>query len=116
MPTEITQQVNERSTAVFTVDFFNESGARVVPARLTWSLVDANNNVINGREQVNITPAASVHIVLSGADLQIVNAANTKEYRWLVVEGTYASTYGAALSLKDEVKFVIRNLHYVPGT
>jgi len=116
MPTEITQQVNEQSTAVFTVDFFNESGAPVAPASLKWSLVDADNTIINAREQIPITPAASVNIVLSGADLQIVNPASTKEYRWLVVEGVYASSYGPNLAIKDEIKFIIRNLHYVPGT
>ena len=113
MPTEITQVVNERSTAVFKVSFTDESGAPVVPKSAVWSLVDVDSNIINSREKVVIASAAEVNIVLSDDDLQIIDPTKAYEYRWLVVEAVYTSIYGTDLTLKDEIKFKVCNLHYI---
>ena len=114
MPSKITQKINEKSTAVFTVAVTDEDGKSVVPKSLSWSLVDLVEKVINDRLRVPVeTPAASNDIVLSGDDLAMGNPTLREERRWLVVEGTYASDAGSDLPFTDEVQFTIYNLRHV---
>lgn len=114
MPSTITQKVNEKSTAIFTVSLTDEDGKSVVPKSLAWSLVGSEGGVVNSRERVAIEPPTSANdIVLSGDDLAMVNPALREEKRWLVVEGTYASDAGEGLPFTDEVQFTIYNLRYV---
>ncbi|HDM76324.1 MAG TPA: hypothetical protein ENG51_07620 [Deltaproteobacteria bacterium] len=108
MPTTLTTHAVEKSTFVITVAFQDEQGNSVTPNELTWTLTDMNGNVINNRDQVSITPASSVDIVLSGDDLALEGDA--PELRVLTVEGTYSSDLGSDLPIKDSVRFIVDNL------
>lgn len=117
--TEIVASVNERSAITFTVSFTDEDGADVVPTSIKWSLVTQGNVVVNSRNQVTVSvPAASITVVLSNADLQILAAEENDEYayRYFVVESTYNSNLGVALPSKGEMLFSVKNLHYVGVT
>ena len=108
MPTVLTTHAVEKSTFVITVAFQDEQGNAVTPNELTWTLTDMNGNIINGRDQVSITPASSVDIVLSGDDLALEGDA--PELRVLTVAGTYSSDIGSDLPIKDSVRFIVDNL------
>lgn len=98
----------EESTYVITVSFTDESGAAVAPnAGLAWTLTDINGTIINARSAVAITPAESVDIVLSGDDLAL---SGDNAQRLVTVQGTYDSSLGADLPLKEEVHFTVRGL------
>ena len=106
---------NEKGTCIITCAFTDDDGIAVTPKTLKWTLVDNLGNVINEREQVEVSSlSTSVDIVLSGDDLAATVSENTKYFkRFLVVEATYDSTSGSDLPLKDEALFHIKNLKYV---
>ena len=113
MPTKLSEKAVEGSTFTIRAEF-NEvlpDGTKtpVIPnAPLTWSLRDNDGNVINSRSAVVLTPAAIVDIVLSGADLALINNHPVK--RFVTITGTYNGVAGNDLPLIDEVNFQIYNL------
>jgi hypothetical protein len=116
MPTTITSvKAVERSTFVVTVSFLDEDDSPVIPNSATWSLVDIRGDIINGREDVVISPLDStVDILLSGNDL-VVTGGHDEDKRYLVVEAVYDSDLGSGLPLKDHLVFYVQNLKKVQG-
>jgi hypothetical protein len=104
----------EGSTFGIKVDFVEETsdgepGSPITPnPGLTWSLRKPDTTIVNGRENVPLTPAPSVTIVLSGDDLKLPGGYPVT--RFLTINGTYDSTLGSNLPLRDEVSFQIENL------
>jgi len=111
--TVLSEHAMERSTYLVPVAFTDEDGAAVTPTAVTWSLVKANGDVVNGREDVALTPATSVGILLYGADLAILDGQGY-EARSVVVEYTYDSTLGDDIPGKQEIVFTIANLKRIP--
>lgn len=107
MPTKLTVDANEESTYVISAAFADEDGDSVVPSSITWTLTDASGNVINEREDVSVTPAATVNIVLSGDDLVIGTNGGSRR---VTIRATYNSSLGTGLPLKDECLFNISDL------
>lgn len=119
MPTEfsVSQAAVENGTFAITVSFTDEDGNAVVPnSPLTWSLTKSDRQtIVNNREDIQITtPATSVTIVLSGADLA-KDTGKLVSWRYLVIEGTYNSTLGNDLPLKDHLRFPIVDIAKVPN-
>lgn len=109
MPSTLTTKAVEKSTYIVTAAFTDDDGVAVVPnTPLTWTLTDRDGAVINNRDAVAITPAASVEIVLSGGDLAVPDTADL--VRYVTIEGTYDSDAGSNLPIKDQVKFAVSNL------
>jgi hypothetical protein len=111
MPTTLTLKANEQSTYAVDATFKDEQGNLVVPnAGLAWTLSDENGNVANSRSAVAITPASTVTIVLHGADLAIGGSSGlVGARRRLLIAGTYSSTLGSGLEIKDEITFDIND-------
>lgn len=114
MPTEITsKKAVEEGTFIVTAEFKDEDGNAVSPNVMAWSLVDEDGNIVNDKEDVSISsPSSSEDIVLSGDDLALTDG-RSEEARYVVFEGTYDSTLGNDLPLKDQIKFFILNLRKV---
>jgi hypothetical protein len=114
MPIQLTE-VNEKSTLVVTAAFTDENGDAVVPDSVTWTLTDPAGSVINGRNRVAVTPAASVTIVLSGDDLALssTEASQTRGGRTILIEAAYTGDLGAGLPIKEAASFTIINLRAV---
>lgn len=110
-----TDTANEEGTAVFQCVFRDEDNNLVVPQTMTWTLTDIEGTVINSREDVAISPLNStVYIVMSGDDLALQSGESGHQVeRLLTLEGTYNSTYGNDLPLKEERLFYITNLTVV---
>lgn len=105
----LTVEAVEGSTYVVTLTFTDETESAVVPDTLEWSLYDKDGAVVNGRDGVTVTPALETKIVLSGADLRSVGGVGATQLM-LVVAGTYSSSLGAGLPLRDAVTFWLRDL------
>lgn len=101
--------VNERSAKIIVVPFTDETGAAVTPSSITWTLSDTLGTIINGREDVSITPASSVTIVLSGDDTALGDAYFGSQ-RKLTVKAVYDSDAGSDLELNHEETFSIIDL------
>ena len=99
----------ERSTYVVDLAFTDEAGVAIAPVSLTWTLTKDGGTVVNSRQAVVVTPATTVSLVLTGADLALGPGADTGD-RALSVDGTYNSTLGSGLAIRDEYVFMIRNL------
>jgi uncharacterized phiE125 gp8 family phage protein len=107
MPTIITTQILPNNTVKLTIAFTDEDGTAATPNDpTTWSLKDSSGNVVNSRDQVDITEVSSVDVVLTGADLASLGA-NDDGIREVHVEGTYDSNAGSDLSLNAVHAFVI---------
>ena len=113
-PTLLTKQAVERSTYAITAAFKDDATppTAVVPNSATWSLTTAEGGIVNSRSEVVISPAASVTIVLSGADLAILRG-NDIEIRHFIVEFVYDSSLGTDLPGKDSAIFELVNLNKV---
>jgi hypothetical protein len=100
--------VNEGSTAEFTVNGLQlTDDTSAVLQTLVYSLFDAHEQIVNDIEEVAVTPAETMTVVLEGADLYVGTQGLD---RWLVFEGTYDSDAGSDLPLTHVVKFRLRNV------
>jgi len=110
MPTTLTTHAQEKSTFVITAAFTDEADDALTPKTLTWTLTDSDGTVINSKQdEVISSPSSSEDIVLSEDDLQILSATDDG-VRKLTIEGTYDSSYGNDLPLRDSVTFIVDNL------
>lgn len=108
MTINLTSNANEKGTYIVSVTFTDEDDASVTPnSGLTWTLTDLDGNVINSREDVAITEASTIDIVLTDSDLQVVTG---HDRRIVTVEGTYDSSLGTNLPIKEEIRFAITDL------
>lgn len=104
----------ERATYAIQVSFTDETGAAVVPnAGLTWTLLKSDGSIVNGRANVAVASASTITIVLHGDDLALTAGERSKS-RTVLIQGTYNSTLGTNLEIKDTVKFPIVDLLGVP--
>ena len=105
-------RVIEESTALFSMTFTDEEDVTIQASDITslnWTLSDTEGNIINERSAVAIvSPTNPQEILLQGYDLIISGSEN--EQRVLTIEGTYNSTNGSNLPIKDQVRFWIDNL------
>lgn len=115
MPTfldDLEDHVQEESTALFSLTFTDEAGVTIQAADITslnWTLTDTAGNIINNRDAVDIpSPTNPQKILLQGYDLVIPGADNVQ--RVLTAEGTYNSTNGSNLPIKDQCRFWIDSL------
>lgn len=107
MVTKITTKAPENGTYMFVVAFTDEDATSVVPTEISWSLTDRHGNIVNNREDVSVTAAATITIVLSGNDLVLSNPHDN--VRILLIEAVYDSDLGSSLPLKGEAVFEIEN-------
>lgn len=76
----------------------------ITPSTAKWSLYDEDGLVINNRENVTITPASEMNVVLSPSDLPYELSNN---HLILLLEATYVSAYGT-LSVAREIEVTVK--------
>jgi hypothetical protein len=104
MTTIIKPKADNGSTYILKVDFTDADGTAVTPNTVVWSLTDVNGNIINGRDDVELTPDTTVYIVMSGDDLLLEDG----DERRCTVDAVYNSTtYGNNLPLVEQAIFEI---------
>ena len=96
----------EKSTYIIRVRFLDADGTEVVPNSINWDLKNSAGRIINSRDNVSVTPSATIDIVLSGADLAITETGD--KLRFLLGRAVYNSVkYGNNRPLRFTAKFVI---------
>jgi hypothetical protein len=101
---KILDPVLDKGTIIIPVAFLDEDNVAMIPVSITWTLRDEDGDIVNGRDAVVVTPASTINIVLSNADL--VYEAPTSQ-RILRVDAIYNGAYGNGLTLPDYAKFTI---------
>lgn len=115
MASILSTKAKEESTYIITATFTDEDGNSVTPTSLSWTLTNIDGTVMNSRSAVSISTASlsgSMNIVLSGEDLSMESTSST-ETRIFTVEGTYNSSLGTGLPIKDNIKFKIEQLRSI---
>lgn len=119
---DYTEIFPERGTRGVEVTFYDSDDNEVVPNSANWSLTTAPSYrdqgvVVNNRDSVNISGLSStITIILSGADLQILNDETEYKYvrRALLVEYNYDDpNLGNNVSDKLQYIFRLENLYNV---
>lgn len=108
--TTLTSRAAEESTFIVTAAFKDENGVAVVPnaGTVTWTLIDTSTgDIINNRENVAITSASTINIVLSGSDLSLVSQSNSEEERRLTIQAEYDSVLANDLPIKGVAIFMV---------
>lgn len=100
--------INERSTAVFTIEYLDEELQVISPDTSYWQLMKQDGTIMNGRTFANNSFTGTT-VVLSGDDLAL--DATKDIVRIFAIEGTYTSTLGTDLPFTEEIEFNIRNLY-----
>lgn len=112
MPQTTTKIAKENGTYIVNYAFTDDAGGPVIPNHAYWTLTDNDGNIINSREQVEIsTMASSGQVVLSGDDLAI-QTGETGDYvrREWTIEYDYDNTLGTDWPGKDVLQFPLENL------
>ena|SRR6056297_1224434 len=65
----LSKEARERSGYTVTVSFTDKNGNAVTPSAVNWSLLNIDDEIVNSRENVEISTGESVDIILSGDDL-----------------------------------------------
>jgi len=108
MPETLEEHAKEGSTYIVNAAFTDEEGDDAVPDSVVWTLRDAiTEDIINSREDVSETPAASVDILLYGADLTLFTGETNQVLRELIVEAIYDSVLADDLPLRNSVRLII---------
>lgn len=119
MPIALSARATEESTYVVTAAFTDEAGTSVAPTSITWTWTNDEGTVINNRLNVVVAvPAASIDIVLSGADLALSAGEITRGVRVMTVKAVYTSgtipaPAGVGLTLNKSLVFVVEALALV---
>lgn len=99
--------VFDKDTVGIQIVITDEDGTALTPnSPLYWTLTDMTGAVLNSREDVTITPASTITIPLTGADLDYADGAG----RLVRLHGTYDSDIGNGLNLNRQFKFTIENV------
>ena len=115
MKVSLATQVSEEGTAIFIVGFEDEDDQPVTPNSIKWKLTDGSGTVINNRDDVAVSPATQINIVLSGDDLPISNGfTGDAEKAFVTIYGTYNSNYGSNLPYNHQFDFPIADLVAIP--
>ena len=92
--------------ASFTETLTDGTVAEVIPISVVWSLTDINGQIINSRDDVVLTPAATVAAVCNGNDLLLSDGAE----RRITFDAVYNSVeFGSSLPLHQQASFKIDN-------
>lgn len=101
----LANNVTNRGTYLISGQVTNEDGTLMVPSFIKWTLTDKWGNVINGKNNVSITPPTSEFVItLTGDDIDLEDSNN----RIFTVDIEYDSVaYGNDLPLRAQSSFTI---------
>ena len=107
MPVTLKLNAIDGGTYAVSYSSTDENGASVIPDTIKWSLYNERDEIVNGREDIVITPpTASGNIVLQGDDLRFSGGRK----RTVVIKATYTGQLGTGLPVNDSATFYIDDL------
>lgn len=96
-------EVNEKSSAIITLNFTDEDGAPFVPDAVYVALNCATEGTQIRAEQSVPTPAATMNIPITATENSIHDATNAHEIHEVTVRATYDGTSQVTASGKYKV-------------
>lgn len=108
MATTLTLHAMEEGTYMIVASFTDENNRATIPTELAWTLTNRDGSIVNARDEVVVTPASSVTIVLYGDDLA------GHGLKVFIIEGMYDSDEGLNLPLKGVACFTTDDIKILP--
>ncbi len=105
--TAATKAAKQNGTFAIDLSFQDEEGDAVTPTTVNWTLRNSDGEIVNSRNTVSLTPAASIELVLSGDDLPADEADGEYSHLWIIVAGTYSSDLGEGIPFSDQVRISV---------
>ncbi len=101
--------VNEKTTPVLNVAFYDENGTAVVPTSATYQIDDVTegrvNQSITGETSISVL-AASVDIAITDQETKIIDAMLSSEKRLVTVKFQYGTNKRGS----KEFRYIVKNL------
>jgi hypothetical protein len=97
-------EVNERSTMILTVAFFDDDGVAVAPTTASYQIDNRNSGTSILVSTPITTPGTTEEIEITSAQNRILNAANKEEIRVVTVDFTYGSSRRGTVEYFYKVK------------
>lgn len=109
MPTILTTKAERGSSYVINVQPKDEDDVAVVCDSVEYDVTDQDGNVVNSQSAVSVTPATSMDIMLSGADLDFLTAEEgaVEVIRFVTFRCVYDSSLELNVALVDTAIFKI---------
>lgn len=106
------KEVNERTSAIITVSFFNEDEVACTPLSATVRIDDVKSGiVIRATTDVGVIGlVTSINVRVSSRENRIINNVNSSELRILTTEFLYAASDGETKTGTGEYRFLVKNL------
>lgn len=102
-------EVNEGSSAMIELSFFDENGLPVVPTLVTWRLDDVFTNTNYALNQ-SFVPTGSIEVVsIQPSWNNIIDTNRQVEYRRMTVTYTLSPTRVGT----EEVRWAVKNLRHI---
>ena len=100
--------INEQSTAVLTVNFYDTDDALAAPTSFDWYIDDEDGNQVVAQQTVS-SPSASHELTLLPEHNIILDDSKLVEVHILTV----IATYGVSDGLTSYYRFGVRNINHV---
>jgi hypothetical protein len=97
-------EVNERTTMLLTVAFFDDDGVAVAPTTASYRIDNRNSGTEIVDDTAIATPGTTEEIEITSAQNRILNAANKEEIRVVTVDFTYGSSRRGTVEYFYKVK------------
>lgn len=103
------EDINEGSSAIFTIDFYDENNANVTPDLVTYRIDDISSSEILA--PVEVVPSSSSMDIVVGSDLNVIlDPTSNYEMRYLTIVWIYSD---GTKQGTEEVIFRVKNLFRV---
>jgi len=104
----------ENGTIEVKVFFRDQEGDPVVPASLFYTLVDAEEKIINNLDAIALPLESDLSIFLTGDDLSLSPLEHSTgwAYRWLILTGTYNQGSSSGLKISASCRFKVCAVKY----
>lgn len=99
--------VNEGSTSVLSISFYDENGSAIIPYSVDYRIDDESGEEI--KKNTSVTPGETVEITISSTENRILNKSKPIEKRIVSVKYTWS---GGSKVGYDHYEYIVRNLDF----
>lgn len=103
-------QINESTTLLVDVSFWDEDGVAAIPSSATYRIDDVYSGTVIQAATSMGSMAATITVEITAAQNALIDATQNKEERIITVDWRYGSNRRGT----DEYRYVVKNLTGVP--
>jgi hypothetical protein len=98
------KRIIDGSSKLIEISFYDEVKNLTVPVSISWTLKNENNEIINEKDNISITPDNIIYLEISGEDNKRVDGLE----RYVYINSEYnSSKIDSILNLNKVIKYSI---------